>query len=104
MKAVIVLKNPFDTIGQLVKKKRGTTQTKGRVHIHKITGLPVNTQQVPIIGVDRYQWEGRLEVGLSHEGPLTKRLDDTNGVLHWNVRQRKRILGYVIVNAVSLGV
>ena len=104
MKAVIVLKNPFDTIGQLVEKKRGTTQTKGQIHIHKITGLPVNTEQVPIIGVDRYQSEGRLEVGHCLEGPLTKRLDDTNGVVHLNVGQRERIFGYVIVNAISLGV
>ena len=68
LKAVLVLNDPFDTIGQLVEKKRGTTQTKGQIHIHKIRGLSINIQQVPIIGVDGYQSEGRLEVGLSHEG------------------------------------
>lgn len=50
-------------------------------------GLPVNTQQGPVIWVNRYQSKDRFEVGLSHEGTLTKGLNDTNGIVHLNVRQ-----------------
>lgn len=72
LKAVIVLKNPFDTTGQLVRKERGTTQTEGQIHIHKITGLPVKTQKVPIIGWTSIKQKADLRSVLAMKASLPR--------------------------------
>ena len=101
-KAVIVLKNPFDTIRQLVEKKKGNYAKQGADTYPQNNRIaskyPASSNHL----VDGFQSEGRLEVGLTLEGPFTKRLDDTNGIVRPNVRQREWILGYVTVNAISL--
>ena len=95
--AVVVLKNPFQSIRNLDKKERGTAKPKWEVKVYVVLRLPVYDQQVPVRGVDWYKAKGRFQVRFGHKTPRAQRPQYRDRVINTNVLQRIRFLWDVVV-------
>ena len=102
--AVVVLKNPFQSIRNLVKKERGTAKPKWEVKVYVVLRLPVYAQQVPVCGVDWYKGKGRFQVRFGHKTPRAQRWQYRDCVINTNVLQRTRFLWDVVVYTIPFGV
>ena len=65
VEAVVVLKNPFQSIRNLVKKERGTAKPKWEVKVYIVLRLPVYAQQVPVRRVDWYKAGSHFDISIS---------------------------------------
>ena len=85
--AIVVFKNPFQGIRNLVKKERGTAKPKRKVKVYVVMRLPVYTQKVPVLGVDWHQAKGRFQVRFGHKTPRTQGPQNRDRVIDMNVLQ-----------------
>ena len=103
-RAVIVLKNPLQSIRNLVKKERGTAKPKWKVKVYVVLRLPVYAQKVPVLGVDCHKAESRFQVRFGHKTPRAQRPQYCDRVVDTNILQRIGILGDVVVDTVPFRV
>ena len=102
--AIVVFKDPFQGIGNLVKKERSTAKPKWKVKVYIVLRLPVYTQKVPVFGVDWHQAKGRFQVRFGHKTPRTQGPQNRDSVIDTNVLQRIRIFWYVVVYTIPFRV
>ena len=95
----LVLNNPLQAQGELIKEKGGTEQTEGKDHIKEIEALPLHPQQFPIRGVDRDVPEGGFNVQFRYKAALTEILKYGDCIIYFNVLERKIFRGDVGINA-----
>ena len=98
--AIVVFKDPFQGIRNLVKKERGTAKPKRKVKVYVVLRLPVYAQKVPVFRVDGDQAKGRFRVRVGHKTPSTQDPQYRDCVIDMNVLQRIRILWYVVVDTI----
>ena len=91
--------NPLQCVRKLVKFIGGGTEPKREIHVHKILSLPINPQEMPVVGVNGDETKGRLQVGFGHEGPRAQGFKDANGIVHLNVLKGVRVFGNEIIDA-----
>jgi len=73
VEAIVVGKNPFQSIRNLVKKERGTVKPKWKVKICVVLRLPVYAQEVPVLRVDWHKAKGKYQVCFGHKTPRAQR-------------------------------
>ena len=66
--------------------------------------ITINTQQVPIIRVNRHNTERRFKVGFSHVRPGTQGLQNAYCIVYPYMLKRIRVLWKMIVYAVTQGI
>ena len=102
--AIVVFKDLFQGIRNLLKKERGTAKPKRKVKVYAIMRLPVYTHKVPVFRVDGHQVKGRFQVHFGHKTPSTQGPQYHDRVIDTNVLQRIRILWYVVIDTIPFRV
>ena len=100
-KAIVVLKNQFQGIGNLVKEKGGTVKPKWKVKVYTVLGLPVDAQNVLVIGMDWHEAKGSFQICFGHKTPRAQRLQYLDRVVHANILQGIRIFWDVVIYTIA---
>ena len=79
-----MLEDPLQGIRKLVKQKGGAPKTNGKVKIHIILRLPVNSHQEPVIRMNCDKPKGGLKV-----------------IVHLNVLKGVGVLGNVVTKILA---
>lgn len=67
------------------------------VKVYVVLGLPVDSQKVPVFGVDRHEVKGGFQVHFGHKTPRAQRPQYRDRIIDMNILQRIRILWDVVV-------
>ena len=91
-KVVVVLEDPLQGLGVLVKEVRCRAQAKGEAGVKIVLTLPAHSQQWPVLLADWDHAKGRLEIGLYHECTRTQENKNAYRIIHRGVLKGEGVL------------